>query len=352
MTQETPSMRKVHARFAAIVLVVLALLGGGAWWLYPRGRPSVDTLNLYGNIDIRTVNLAFYDSGRIEQIAFEEGSRVHKGEVLARLDSVRFEAVVQQARGVFDAQRQQLALLLAGNRPQQIAGARAVLAGAQATLRNAQLTYDRQRALARMHMVAQQSADNALEVQKTARANLRSAQEALSLQLAGSRNEQIDAARAQVQADEATLALARSELHDSVLRAPEDGVIQTRILEVGDMASPDTPVLTLALDNPVWARAYVPETSLGRIASGMRADIMTDSFPGRRFRGWIGFISPTAEFTPKSVETTELRAQLVYRVRVYACNPDGKLRLGMPVTIQVPLTGNPPGVVSGNVCEK
>lgn len=343
-------MPKPPVKRVVAVVVVLALLGGGAWWLIHREKPSVNALNLYGNIDIRTVNLAFNDAGRIDRIAFQEGSRVHKGEVIARLDPVRFKAAVQQAQGVLDAQRQQLALLLAGNRPQQIAGARAMLASARATLRNAQISYERQRTLARTHMLPQQSADNALESLKTAQANVRSAQEALSLQLAGSRKEQIATARAQVQADEGALALAQRELEDSVLRAPDDGVIQTRILEVGDMATPATPVVTLALDNPVWARAYVPETSLGKIASGMRAEITSDSFPGRRFSGWIGFISPTAEFTPKSVETTELRAQLVYRVRVYACNPDDKLRLGMPVTVQVPLTNNVPRVVPSDVC--
>lgn len=345
-------MSKPRIRVVVVLVVVLALLGGATvWWMHGRGKRSTDALTLYGNIDIRTVDLAFNDSGRVEQIAFEEGSRVRKGEILARLDPIRFEAAASQAQAVLDAQQQQLALLVAGNWPQQIAGARAVVAGARATLGNAQASYDRQRALARTHMVSQQSADDALQALKNARANLQSAQQALSLQVAGSRKEQIAGARAQVQADQAALALARRMLDDTVLRAPDDGVIQTRILEVGDMASPATPVVTLALNNPVWVRAYVPETELGKITSGMRAEIISDSFPGRHFSGWIGFISPTAEFTPKSVQTTELRAELVYRVRIYACNPQDKLRMGMPVTVQVPLTGNAARVVPSDVCK-
>jgi HlyD family secretion protein len=103
------------------------------------------------------------------------------------------------------------------------------------------------------------------------------------------------------------------------------------------MASPQQPVFTLALTNPVWVRTYVSETDLGKISPGMKAYATTDSFPEKRYEGWIGYISPTAEFTPKSVETREVRTHLVYQVRVYVCNPENELRLGMPATVIVPL---------------
>jgi HlyD family secretion protein len=103
------------------------------------------------------------------------------------------------------------------------------------------------------------------------------------------------------------------------------------------MASPQTPVFTVALNDPVWARAYVSETDLGKVFPGMRGEILTDSFPGKSYEGWVGFISPTAEFTPKQVETTELRSKLVYRLRVLVCNPQNELRLGMPVTVTLRL---------------
>ena len=114
-------------------------------------------------------------------------------------------------------------------------------------------------------------------------------------------------------------------------------MIQDRILEPGDMAFPETPVFTLALTNPVWVRAYISEPDLGKVAPGMKAYLTTDSFPDKKYEGWIGFISPTAEFTPKQVQTTELRTKLVYRLRIYACNPKNELRLGMPVTVMIPL---------------
>jgi HlyD family secretion protein len=131
--------------------------------------------------------------------------------------------------------------------------------------------------------------------------------------------------------------LAREVLKDTELYAPTDGIIRNRILELGDMATPQTPVFTLALTNPVWVRAYAPETALGKLAPGMSADVSTDSYPDKTYRGWIGFISPTAEFTPKNVETPELRTRLVYQVRIYVCNPQDELRLGMPATVSIPL---------------
>jgi HlyD family secretion protein len=138
-------------------------------------------------------------------------------------------------------------------------------------------------------------------------------------------------------ADEAQLALAQEVLQDTELFAPADGIIRNRILEPGDMASPQTPVLTLALTNPVWVRTYAPETALGKLAPGMTAQVSTDSFPGKTYPGWIGFISPTAEFTPKNVETPDLRTRLVYQVRIHVCNPQDELRLGMPATVVIPL---------------
>jgi HlyD family secretion protein len=99
------------------------------------------------------------------------------------------------------------------------------------------------------------------------------------------------------------------------------------------MASPQKPVFTLAITNPKWVRAYVSEPDLGKLHEGMAAAIAVDSFPGRRFEGWVGFISPVAEFTPKAVQTEELRTSLVYEVRVFVQDPSDVLRLGMPATV-------------------
>jgi HlyD family secretion protein len=170
---------------------------------------------------------------------------------------------------------------------------------------------------------------------ETWQAALRSAEEELSLAIEGPRREDIAAADATLAALQAAKELAEQRLADTRLRAPATGVIRNRILEPGAMALGGAPVLTMALTNPLWVRAYISEPDLGRVREGMGAEIQTDTHPGKRYKAWVGFISSTAEFTPKTVETTELRTKLVYRTRIFVCDSGQELRLGMPVTVIV-----------------
>jgi len=153
----------------------------------------------------------------------------------------------------------------------------------------------------------------------------------------GPRKEDIAVAEATLAANAASLAIARRDLAEASLIAPQAGVIENRVLEPGDMASPQKAVFTLALSEPLWVRTYVPGPDLGKLRVGARAAVRTDSYPDKRYRAWVGFISPTAEFTPKSVETQEVRTQLVYQVRVFVCAPLDELRLGMPASVEIPL---------------
>lgn len=359
-------MASIRKRRIAIVLpVLLAIAAFVVWrWVLPK-RTAADTLRLYGNIDIRQVQLSFNDSDRIASMAVDEGSVVHQGQLLAQLTEQRYADAVARNQARMEAQQQVVARLLAGSRPEEIAEARAEVAAARAdtvaakaNLTNAALLYHRRETLARQQYVSLQLRDDAEHSYLAAKAALDASrqvlvakEQALRLALIGPRKEDIAAAQATLRADAAALALAKKELADTRLYSPADGVIQNRILEPGDMASPQAAVFTLALDNPVWARVYLPEPEMGKVATGVQAWIESDSFPGHRFKGWVGFISPVAEFTPKSVETTQLRSQLVYRVRVYACNPEHRLRLGMPVTVVLPLTGHASQPVGANPCE-
>ena len=173
-----------------------------------------------------------------------------------------------------------------------------------------------------------------------AQARVESNQKALDLAIAGPRREDIAQSEAQLRSDQAHLALMRQQLADAELFAPIDAVVRSRLLEPGEMASPQRPVLNLVIVNPKWVRAYVSEPDLGKLHPGEPATVAVDSFPKRRFDGWIGFISPVAEFTPKSVETEELRTSLVYEVRVFVKDPMDELRLGMPATVYLPLDHN------------
>ncbi len=319
------------AGLAAAVAII------GAFLLLHARRGADNRLTLYGNVDIREVQVAFNDADRIARMFVQEGDFVKPGELLAELDARRYFANEDQARRNVQAQRQVLTRMLNGSRPEEIVQARSTMGALLATMRDADLTYRRNLELQRKQVIPQQTLDDAEAKLKEARGNYDAARQTWILAVKGPRIEDIENARAALKADEAALAFAERELADTKLYAHSDGVIEDRILEPGDMASPAVPAFTMALTNPLWVRAYVPETYLGRVYLGMKALITTDSFPGKDFQGWIGYISPTAEFTPKNVETPELRTRLVYQVRVYACTPQNELRLGMPATVTVAL---------------
>lgn len=358
-------MISVRKRILILAIVVLLAAGVFLWRRFQQKAVDLNNITIYGNVDIRQVQVAFNDSERIDKLLVDEGSAVHAGELIGQLVQQRFSDAVAQAQSIVAAQRQVVARLRAGSRPEEIAQARADVAAAeanvaaaQANVKNAELLYHRQQTLAQQQYVSLQVRDDAEraylahKADLTARQQILAAkQQALQLAVIGPRKEDIAAAQATLQADEAAMALAQKQLADTQLYAPAEGIIQNRILEPGDMATPQTPVFTLALDNPLWVRAYLPETQMGKVALGMRAWIEVDSFPGHRFPGWIGFISPVSEFTPKNVETTDLRSQLVYRVRVYACNPEHRLRLGMPATVVIPLSSNPAHGIDTRPCE-
>jgi HlyD family secretion protein len=363
---------------------VLALVIGFVWWRAHRAS-GAGALVLHGNVDLRQVELAFNNSERIASVLVEEGDRVKKGQVLARLDTSRLEPQVAQAEAQAAAQRDVVERLHHGNRPDEIAQSRAQVAAqqhvvdklhhgsrpeeiaqakanvdsAQADLVNARRQYERYKVLTPKGAATQQDLDNAKaaldvaeaklavnqkawelaelgprqeEIQE-AEATLAANQRALDLAVEGPRKEDIAQAEAQLKANEAQVALLRQMLADAELIAPTDAIVRTRILEPGEMSSPQRPVLSLAVVDPKWIRAYVSEPDLGKLHPRMPATVVVDSFPNRQFDGWVGFISPVAEFTPKTVQTDELRTSLVYEVRVFVKDPTDDLRLGMPASV-------------------
>jgi HlyD family secretion protein len=298
-----------------------------------RHRVPENEIVLHGNVDIRQVDMAFNANERIERVLVEEGDRVKAGQLLATLDRERLQYQALQAEAQVRAQENVVAALEAGTRPEDIRKARADMAAAEAEARNAELTFSRLQQLEQKDLISKQQADDAKAAAGSSVARLQAAKEALNLAVAGPRKEDIQAAKATLNALREALAVARQNLSYADLYAPSDGVIQSRVLEPGDMASPQKTVFTLALTDPLWVRAYVSETDMGKIHPGMAAEVLTDSFPGKRYPAWVGFISPSAQFTPKAVETREVRTSLVYQVRVFVQDPQNELRLGMPATV-------------------
>lgn len=325
-----------------LILYILGLAGGGAYyWWKGQQRAENPELRLYGNVDLREVSLAFNNSERITSVNVQEGDRVHPGQVLATVEKSRLQPQLDQAIAQADAQRAVVDRLHHGSRPEEIAEDKANVQSAEADAKNARVQLQRV-TKAGSGVVSQQDLDNARNTVTLAEAKLEVNKKVLELAVAGPRQEDIAQAEAQWRGDQAQVAYLRQQVEDTELKAMQKGIVRSRLLEVGDMASPQKPVFTIAITDPKWVRTYVQETDLGRIRFGMAAKVGVDAFPNHRFDGWIGFISPVAEFTPKAVQTTELRTSLVYEVRVFVKDPDDALHLGMPATVFI----KPEGPVS------
>ncbi|TAL98056.1 MAG: secretion protein HlyD [Rhodanobacter sp.] len=330
---KTPSLPTGKTRWIALAIAVIAVAGWSLFWLmHDRGNP--DVLRLYGNVDIREVELAFRQPGRVTSMAFDEGDAVTAGTVLARLDATPYREKLAAAQAQLHTAQAGLDKLRSGNRPQEIAQVQERVRQAQAGSREAERNFRRQSTLLESGASSQRTVDVARAARDRAAADLASAAAALSLARDGFRSEDVAAGAARVAAADAALAQARTALADTELVAPSDGIVIARVREPGSMVASSTPVYTLSLRDPVYVRAYVSEPDLGRIAPGASVRVHTDS-SDKIYRGQIGFISPRAEFTPKTVETTDLRTDLVYRLRVVVADADQGLRQGMPVTVDV-----------------
>ena len=319
--------RKVLGLGTAVAVLLAVFL---LWqWL----RHDGDQLVLYGNVDIRQVDLSFRVNGRIASVLVDEGDAVAPGQALARIDDDLLTQQRDQAAAELEKQRASLVRLERGYRVEEIAQARAAVSGAAALAENAQINLNRVAAMRATNAISQKDMDNARAQYREASAKLHSSQDQLDMLLAGYREEEVLAQKAAVAAAEASFNHAEIQLHDAILVAPQKGIVLTRAREAGAIVQAGQTVYTLTLTDPLWLRAYVDEPNLGRVKPGMPVKIQVDAAPGKSFSGTVGFISPTAEFTPKTVETREVRTALVYRLRVQAEDPDNVMRQGMPVTI-------------------
>ena len=321
-----------------LLIAIIVIIAAGIWvWKLMEKEDSDSKLTLYGNVDIRQVNLAFNVTERISQMLVKEGEQVEKGQLLARLETARLNAAVLSRAAQVKTQTQVVARLEAGSRPQEIERARAEYETARINADNAEITNKRFQALKELDAESAQKADDVNATAAMAASELKAAKQTLDLTIEGPRSEDIAEAKATLEFYTAELEIAKCNLADANLYAPSSSIVQNRILEPGDMASSQVPAYILALMDPIWVRAYVSESDLGKIYPGMPANVSTDSFPDKTYDAWVGFISPTSEFTPKSVETTDIRTNLVYQIRVYVRNPENELRLGMPATVTINL---------------
>ncbi|MBS4164730.1 UPF0194 membrane protein [Candidatus Protochlamydia amoebophila] len=272
-------------RFALICLFlfILAAVAHIYFHYFLEKKEGEDSITLYGNVDVRQVDLGFRVKGRVDQMTYQEGDFVSVGQLIATLDKQPYIDLVLQAKAQVES--------------------------IEASLKNAEQLIERRRTLIGTGAISSEEYEDTLSSRDVLLANLKEAQ--------------------------AALGVALTNLQDTEIYAPNDGTILTRIREPGSIVREADPVYILSLISPIWIRSFVAEPELGEIYPGMMVEIFTDTKEGKVYQGHIGFISPVAEFTPKSVETTKLRTDLVYRLRIIAENPDKGLRQGMPVTLRL-----------------
>jgi HlyD family secretion protein len=274
-----------------LLFIILAALTAYYFYLYEERNHNENEIVLFGNVDVRQVNLSFRVGGLVKEIYFEEGDLVKPGQLVGILDDQPFKDQISQEEAATESIR--------------------------ASLKNAEILLKRRNELISDGSISQEELDNAVSNYKVLQANLNNS--------------------------EAALAVSKTNYNFTKSYAPVEGIILSRIREPGSVITPGNPIYSLSIISPVWVRAFVPESYLGVVYPGMPAEIYTDTEGSPVYKGHVGFISPVAEFTPKTVETTQLRTDLVYRLRIYAENPDQGLRQGMPVTVKLqktPRNGN------------
>jgi len=389
--------KKILVPLILVAAIIGAIIVYSNGWL--NSEPD-NVIRFSGNIELTEVDIAFRIPGRIQELSLKEGDSVKAGTVIARLDTAQLrsqkeqvkaarlslEARLRQVSTTIDLQEQtvegqieqrqaelrnaeaMLEELLAGSRTQEIEQAQSALERARTEYQTAERDWMRAETLFRDEDISAAAHDQARFRFESAKAALRQAEEGLSLVKEGPRAERIEAARAQVRRAKAGLRLAeagrlevkrtrqerearvaelaqvdaelgviQAQLDDSVAVSPVDGVVLVKSAERGEVIAAGSTILTVGDIEHPWLRGYVSETDLGRIKLGMPVKVMTDSFPGKVYKGKISFISSEAEFTPKQIQTPEERVKLVYRIKVDVENPNHELKSNMPADAEIVL---------------
>jgi HlyD family secretion protein len=317
-----------------------------------------DRIRVSGHVEATETRLAAEAGGRVLTLTVKEGDRVEQGQTILTLDTRDTELAINRAKAEQHAAEAQLRLVQAGARVEdirqaqsQVETARAEVAAARVELRSAEEDLDRFETLLKNNSGSRKQRDDAATRRDLARdrvtqaeSRVKTAEEVLAKLKAGSRPEEIDAARARVGTVTAQIAALEKGLHDATLRSPIAGVVTEKLVEIGEVLPPRAPAIVVVDLDHAWADVFVPEPTVPQIKIGQAATVFTDaSRPGSGqaggggLQGTVAFISPKAEFTPRNVQTAEERSKLVYRVRITVDNQAGVLKQGMPVEAELSL---------------
>jgi HlyD family secretion protein len=290
-------------------------------------------IDLSGTVDAREVALGFQVGGRLQALHVDEGVAVRTGQPMAGLEPADYQLALQRAEAELESARMTLAALVAGTRAQELKVAEAAVTQARSELQYAQSEVKRLTALLAKNLASQEQLDQSqlrLNIDKSA---LDQARHKLELLREGPRKQDIDRAKADLAARQAALDTARRQLGYTQLLSPVDGIVSLRLAEEGEVLAAGQPVLRVTELGKPWVRAWLRESDLARVTLGQAAEVRVDGLPDQPFEGHLSFIAPEAEFTPKTVETRELRSDLVYLIKVEVANPGGQLKVGMPADV-------------------
>ena len=316
-----------------IGIVVLILLTGAA--IYKVYRPQNQGITATGTIEVTKADITPKVSGYIRGLKFDVGTKVQAGQTVLTIERKDLTAQLLRDKAALAKAKTQLAELENGSRSQEVLEAEAAVQSAEAVAANARKDYNRYEALHGQGAVATQQLDTARLNNEVAARSLKTAQAKLSLVQEGNRSETIEAQRLEVEQAQAVLEASRSQVADTVVVCPADGLILSKNFEDGEYVTAGAPIATLGEMQDCWVKVYVDSGSLGKIQVGQEAEVRVDAFPNRKFTGKIKEISQNAEYTPRQSITKRERANMVFAVKVKLDNSEGIFKPGMPADVVI-----------------
>jgi HlyD family secretion protein len=354
-----------------IVVLVAVVLGGTA--VYAKWFRRDTALLGSGTVEARDIRVGSKVGGRIDKVLVREGERVESGQTLITFDDQELLASLDQSRAAAEKAKR-------GFRPEEIAEARAAAAEAKANYElrvngyrrediaaaqsdvdraaadevRARLDFERYEALAEKDLVSRQQRDTAQANWKMALAQQQNYQHKLDELKRGYRPEEIASAEAHYRETQATLdkfrrgnrpedielakaayAYDQARFRERQVLAPSAAIVEVLDVRPGDIISPNTPVATLLEQDQIYVRIYIPETELGRVELGQKAEVRVDSFPKTVFEGVVEQINQQAEFLPRNVQTREERVHQVFGVKIRINDPAGHVLAGMAADVKL-----------------
>ncbi|NOX17706.1 MAG: HlyD family efflux transporter periplasmic adaptor subunit [Chlorobi bacterium] len=266
---------------------------------------------------------------RITAIFKDEGDRLNKGDTVLIIDPETLEIKLKQAEAALSVAKAKQKMLVDGARKEDLKLAALRLSEAESAFGLAAKNEARMKKLLASKSITQKQYDDVKTQLDIAESKVSAARAQLKRLKNFARPEELQQALGNVNAAEANVALLKKNIRNCYVVSPIDGILVERYVELGETAMPGSALFKAADLSLLKLTVYVKETDLAKIKLGDDVDITVDSSPDV-FKGKVSYISPEAEFTPKTIQTKDERTKLVYKVKIKVENPDLKLKDGMP----------------------